>query len=81
MKDVKPVCELEDDGYYAVTYPDGTLHCSCGATLVKMDEKTYECPGGYPVYRFDEGDILIDKFGNLMFRNKSHDPNKGGKKK
>jgi hypothetical protein len=59
--------------YFAVVEPDGKMHCSCGRELIKLDDKTYRCGAGWPLYRFDDGDIVIDKFGNLMMRTKDHD--------
>ena len=73
-EDGEPVY-LEND-YYSVEGEDGVLRCSCGAELVKLDDKTYQCPGGYPIYRFDEGEVVLDKFGNLLFKHKSHEPTK-----
>jgi len=78
MKEIKAVgagySSKEDDAdeYYSVVGEDGRLTCSCGRELVKMDEETYMCPGGYPVYKFKNGEVVIDKFGNMMFKKKPH---------
>ena len=81
MRNIKP----EEGSQYGAKYhmvadEKGVLRCSCGSKLVKMDEKTYKCPGGFPIYRVDEGDIVKDKFGNLLFRMKDHGGNDGKKK-
>lgn len=61
--------EDEDaDQYSLMENEDGVLCCSCGRALIKLDEETYQCPGGYPTYRIADGSIIIDKFGNLMFK-------------
>ncbi len=73
MKKIEPTEYREEDEYWAVLAPDGTLRCSCGRELEKMDEHTYKCPGGYPIYRFEDGTIFIDKFGNLMIKTTDHD--------
>lgn len=58
--------------YFAVENEDGLLRCSCGRELIKMDEETYKCPGGYPVYRFAKGEVIIDRNGNMMFKSIPH---------
>ena len=66
----------------SVVDPDGKLRCSCGRELVKMDDTTYRCSAGYPVYRFEDGTFIIDKFGNLLIKTEMpHDPPAGGEKK
>ena len=84
MVEIKPYNDAEDgswyskeqqeaaDTYFTVEDEMGVLRCSCGRELIKMDEETYECPGGYPQYRFKNGEVVIDKFGNLMMKNKPH---------
>ncbi len=71
MKKVKPYIRNEADEYFAVEQ-DGVLKCSCGEQLVKLDDLTYKCPGGYPVYRFQDGSVFIDKWGNLMMKKIDH---------
>ena len=79
MKIIKPNLSLslaeDDEDYYAVE-EDGVLRCSCGSELIQLDEDSYRCAGGYPTYRFSEGSIILDKFGNLMIKKGDH-----GKKK
>ncbi|GAG29178.1 unnamed protein product, partial [marine sediment metagenome] len=41
--------------YYPVEGPDGKICCSCGRELIKVDEDTYKCPGGFPTYRISGG--------------------------
>ncbi len=71
MKEIKPISYREKDNYYPVE-EDGVMKCSCGRELIKLDEETYQCSGGYPIYRFDEGTIIIDKFGNLCIKKIKH---------
>jgi len=79
MKKVKPVSKNNEDDYFAVEQ-DGVLKCSCGEELEKMDDQTYKCPGGYPVYRFQDGSVFIDKWGNLMMKKIDHGNHKKKKK-
>jgi len=72
MKKIEPIQEREEDEYFSVVDPDGVLRCSCGRELEKMDEHTYKCPGGYPIYRFEDGTVFIDKHGNLMLKHIDH---------
>lgn len=58
--------------WFPVSSPNGTLLCSCGRPLLKIGEGVYKCKAGYPIYRFDEGNIMIDKFGNLMIKGVEH---------
>ena len=43
-----------------------------GRVLVKQDENTYRCTGGYPEWKMDSEDVFVDKFGNLMLKPKTH---------
>lgn len=61
--------------YYPVESPDGKIRCSCGRELIRIDEDTFQCPGGYPTYRLSGEDIIKDKFGGLSMRSKPHTPN------
>lgn len=70
-KEIKPVSYNEEDKYYSVE-ENGVLKCSCGRELIKMDENTYKCSGGYPIYRFDNETVFIDKFGNLCIKKLNH---------
>lgn len=83
MKKIDPDIYREEDEYFAVEQ-DGVLKCSCGRELEKMDDHTYRCPGGYPVYRFQDGSVFIDKWGNLMMKKIDHGNHKkknGNKRK
>ncbi len=80
METVKPHVNNAADDYWAVEQ-DGVLTCSCGRELEKMDEFTYKCSGGYPVYRFQTGAVFIDKWGNLMIKKIDHGGPKWKKKK
>lgn len=71
MKTIKPVAKQDYQGYF-LTEQDGVLKCSCGRELVQEDENTFRCSGGYPVYRFSEGTIILDKFGNIMLKKIPH---------
>lgn len=59
-------------GYVPVRHKDGNITCSCGRELVKLDESTYRCAAGWPMYRLDEGDIMKDKNGDLLMRQMEH---------
>lgn len=73
MKTVKPVSKRSYDGYYACVDSRGRLKCSCGEILVREDKDTLVCPGGYPRYRADAEEIVTDKFGNILLKEKSHE--------
>jgi hypothetical protein len=61
--------------YKMVTTARGKLKCSCGRELIKMDEETYKCSGGFPIYRISSGGVFIDKFGQLWLDNGTpHNP-------
>lgn len=62
----------EGDRYWPVIGADGKLHCSCSRPLVKITDKIYRCSAGYPQFNMDEGEILVDKFGRMMIKAKSH---------
>jgi len=69
MNIIKPAREEERGGeYYPVVYSNGAMHCSCGNELIKHDDGSYKCAAGYPIYRFEDGDVIKDKFGNLSAR-------------
>lgn len=72
MKEVKPVAKRDYGGFFLVEDHDGTLKCSCGRELVNVDEHTWRCSAGYPTYRFEEGTIMVDKFGNIMIKKIPH---------
>lgn len=70
--------------YWCVSDDTGKLRCSCGGELIKMDEYTYRCIHGYPIYTIDNATLFIDKFGNIRLKNIPHgdeeEKKKGGKK-
>ena len=82
MKQIKPFSEDDDDRnrinlidadrFWLVEYEDGQLRCSCGRSLIKLDENTFKCTGGYPTYSLADGEVMLDKFGNIMLKNKPH---------
>ncbi len=52
--------------WHAVFRGDGTIgYCSCGRPLEKIDDMTYRCSSGFPVYSLREGNVFKDKYGNL----------------
>jgi len=81
MKKIEPENRRADNDrliaktYHSVMDNKGRLRCSCGKELIKMDETTYRCAGGYPIYRFEDGTMIIDKFGNLMIKTEDHNTN------
>lgn len=61
--------------YTMVTNEREKMRCSCGRELIKMDEETYKCAGGFPIYRIASGGVFIDKFGQLWLDNEqAHKP-------
>jgi hypothetical protein len=54
--------------YWLVIEKDGTLKCSCGRELVKLDENLFVCTGGYPTYRISPDEVVVDKWGNLCLK-------------
>jgi len=80
MKEIKPLSEAANvshkadlkhaDGFHLVENEDGTLHCSCGKAMKQRDKNTLMCEGGPPTYTIDAGDVVFDKFGNMMLKNK-----------
>ena len=71
MTEIEPVSKNNNDEYYSIE-EDGVMRCSCGRELITLDENTYKCSGGFPIYRFDEGSVFLDKFGNLCIKKLSH---------
>lgn len=47
---------------------NGSMTCCCGYELIKQDEMTYRCTGGNHVYHLEDGDMIKDKYGNMMLR-------------
>ena len=72
MKKIEPVESRESNSYWSVVDADGNMRCSCGSQLIKLDEHTYKCAGGWPIYRFEDGTVFIDKWGNLMLKTTDH---------
>jgi hypothetical protein len=67
-------------GYYLEQDKDGQLRCSCGRSLVKLDNYTFKCSGGWPIYRPEDGTVEVDKFGNIQIRVIPHGQNKKQKR-
>ena len=84
MKKIEPVRSVafneREDFYDPYCQENGKLICCCGFELVKESEDTYRCTGGNHRYVISEGDVIMDKFGNIMLKLKE-DPNKNGKTK
>jgi len=60
-----------DDGYESAEVDkDGNLRCYCGAELTVEDEESgvYRCTDGGPLFKFDDGSVKIDKFGNMFIK-------------
>lgn len=77
MKEIKPAVKNSYMGYFSVSdAKTGILKCSCGNKLEKLDDQTYRCPAGYPIYRFEDGTVVFDKFGNILIQEIPHDPEK-----
>lgn len=58
-----------------------TPRCVCGFELIKEDEDTFRCTGGNHRYRMSEGQIALDKFGNLQLVLPNSNENKKKDKK
>lgn len=74
MEVVKPNSTPIDKGYHPVIDQDGTMHCSCGSRLIKVDEDTYMCSTARVRYRISSQEIRVDKFGNVLITLNPHDP-------
>ena len=70
MKDIKPARSKahneRTDWWNPDIEGDGKLVCCCGYELVKESEDTYRCTGGNHRYNFNDDDVMIDKFGNVL---------------
>jgi len=64
--------QKDGDGFYMMQTKDGVLQCSCGCSLIKEDEHTLRCPGGNVLYRPQDGDVVKNKWGDIMLKLKSH---------
>ncbi len=81
MKTIKPVRKVasneKGDFYNPFRESDGKLVCCCGFELTKESDDTYRCTGRHHRYHFQEGQIVMDKFGNVMLRvPENHNQNK-----
>lgn len=72
MKTIKPVRKValgeKGDFYNPFRESDGKLVCCCGFELIKEAGNTYRCTGGRHRYNFEEGQVMVDKFGNVLLR-------------
>lgn len=80
MQTIKPdVCYVDNENasearnqgnnYFDPMAVDGiTPKCCCGYELIKGDDDYYRCSGGNHTYRVSDGDVLVDKFGNIQLR-------------
>ncbi len=79
MKAIKPVRKIayneKGDFYNPFREGDGKLVCCCGFELIKEADNTYRCTGGHHRYNFQEGQVTIDKFGNVLLRTPEEDNN------
>lgn len=73
MSEVPPAFDGHTARWIEADHGDGILRCVCHYPLRKIDEDTWLCEGGNHQYRFDEGTIAYDKFGNVILRPKSQD--------
>ena len=71
-KDEKDDLIEESNAFWVVESRDGNLRCSCGRPLVKITDTVWRCSFGWPVFRLDQGEVMVDKFGRLMMKNKPH---------
>jgi len=65
-----------DEGYEeAKVDSDGNMICYCGAELIVEDEDSgvYRCGVGGPLFKFDNGSIVLDRDGNFLIKKGSHD--------
>ncbi len=77
MKNIKPNTRFIDtanqsqagqDVFNPLSEDGKHMRCCCGYELIKEDEKTWRCTGGSHRYIIDQGDVTLDKFGNILFR-------------
>ena len=74
MKTIQPKTQFvdsehDDYEYFDPIAEDGkSMRCVCGYELIKADGDTYKCSGGNHTYRINEGDGMLDKFGNLLLK-------------
>lgn len=72
MKVITPNTETNEGSSWYPVDEDGIMRCSCGRDLIQMDEDTYRCAAGLPIYKFSQGTIVKDKFGNLLIKKIKH---------
>ena len=70
MKDIKPsrtkAHNEREDWFNPDVEGNGKLVCCCGFELTKESEDTYRCSGGNHRYNFNDDDVMVDKFGNIL---------------
>jgi hypothetical protein len=59
-------------GYFLSIRPNGTMQCSCGRDLVALENGYYKCSAGWPMYAPDKGEVIKDKFGNILLKVQPH---------
>ena len=66
---------LDDEYAEAEVDKDGNLICYCGAELSVEDEASgiYRCTNGGPLFKFDNGSIVLNRDGTYMIKKGSHD--------
>ena len=59
----------DDEEYQVIDVGNhGEMTCVCGYELIKADENIWKCTGGSHEYSLSNGDVMYDKFGNLLLR-------------
>lgn len=79
MSELKISTESKRDeaGFIPIKIKAGKFVCCCGYTLYKADKNTWRCEGGSHYYQLDQGDMVMDKFGNMSVRNPNSEAGKG----
>lgn len=60
--------DMDGYKYFLVVKENGAMHCSCGRELLRLDDGSYRCKGGYPTYRPDQGEMIKDKNGEIWLK-------------
>ena len=72
MRKIKPVTKVGDikSGIFFNPYEkDGIKpRCICGYELFKESNDTWRCSGGNHRYFISQGDVLYDKYGNVLLK-------------
>lgn len=78
MKEIKfkGLCGEEGKNYFnpytaknnGSNSPGVKMFCVCGYELIKESENTYKCTGGNHRYIIQDGDIILDKYGNILLK-------------